>query len=473
MSKVFSSYLFWLCVSFLVVGFFLFRDVLSLSFHGDDFIWLLSAKHDTVAAIGSYFYDAHGFFYRPLTKVYFWFLWPLFGATPLGYHVLNILIHAATSLLVFCFVRMILRRIVRMTRSAADQISFATAILYYVLPAHVENVVWISAITELLPAFFVFCGLCLFLRYFEEKLSSFQRAAIFLSFVCGLFSHEYVVVFPLLVYLTDLLCRLKSVRFRDLFKPLRVNKSFYLQLVGIDFLYLLLRFISGSHWQGGDYSYKLEKLPFNVLGNTMGYLGLNYFGLSFIETYSVMREYFKSHLGMSILFFAVIVVCFFCVGLFVYRWYRHTRTFSLLMYVIGFVIVALLPFLGLGSLAERYLYVPSAMLLLLLVFLLWRGIFALPFMDTTNLIFFWGVVILLSVYYAFSFYSAIDEWKQASIQVEDRMYEFQHSCQDFAQNKELARSRPLSRIGRAWVFQVGYEQGANLYCDKNLKIFTQ
>jgi hypothetical protein len=104
---------------------------------------------------------------------------------------------------------------------------------------------------------------------------------------------------------------------------------------------------------------------------------------------------------------------------------------------------------------------------------LWWVINRLPMQDTTNLVCFWGIILLLGLYYGFSFSLGMEDWRQASTAVDSRMWEFQYLCGKFNRGREISRSIPESRIGRAWVFQVGYEQGANVYCDKDLKIFTQ
>jgi hypothetical protein len=446
----------------------------SLSFHGDDYVWLLAAKHDSVADVFTYFYDSQGFFYRPFTKLYFWLVWPYFQTNAYWYHLSNVLIHFFNSLLVFWICRVLLKKLFARSGYMIQSVAFATALLFYVLPAHVENVVWISAVTELLPAFFVLLGVYLFLRYARSRFSVVALLGIYVCQLCGLFSHEYVVIFPALIFVTEYFVHSsgKTVVGRVL-ATLQRNRLLYIGMVVIDVLYLIIRFIAGSHWQGGDYSYNLVKLPFNVIGNLLGYVGINYIGLSFIEQYAFLREYFKHNLVISVISFALVVFLSRCVGTILYRKLRNTRTFSLMLFVCSFVVISLLPFLGLGSLAERYLYLPSVVLLLLLSYCVWRIVFSIPFQETTLLIFYWGVVGLLVVYYAFGFYLALGEWKQASAMVEDRMYEFQHLCGKFSQNQEISRPRVPSRIGRAWVFQVGYEQGANVYCDKNLKIFTQ
>lgn len=82
--------------------------------------------------------------------------WFLFGASPGGWHLANILLHVGVCLLLFAFLR----------RLECDQfIAGVIAILFAVHPAHVENVAWISGATDTLLALFLFASLVLAQMY--------------------------------------------------------------------------------------------------------------------------------------------------------------------------------------------------------------------------------------------------------------------------------------------------------------------
>ncbi len=83
--------------------------------------------------------------YRPITIASFALNFILFGDSPVSFHVVNIIIHAIVSFLVFFF-------IFRMTRQ--DIFALCAGFIFLVLPIHVEDVTSIVGRAELLAALF-------------------------------------------------------------------------------------------------------------------------------------------------------------------------------------------------------------------------------------------------------------------------------------------------------------------------------
>jgi hypothetical protein len=141
-------------------------------------------------------------YYMPLTWVSFLFDAQIFGINPAGFHLTNILLHLANTLLVFYILN-------RMTTRYWE--SAAVATLFAIHPQHVEAVVWIAERKEVLSAFFGLLALACYANYFHQKhLSSWQKRFInryylltFFFFFMSLLTKPTMVTLPCLLLLMD------------------------------------------------------------------------------------------------------------------------------------------------------------------------------------------------------------------------------------------------------------------------------
>ena len=117
----------------------------------------------------------------------------LYGTRPAGYHLTNILLHAASAGLLFYALQ-------RMTRRFWP--ALLVAALFALHPQRAESVVWISERKDVLSLFFCMSGLLAYARYAEQP----GRGKMFLVAVCltlGLMAKPMVVSFPLMLLLLD------------------------------------------------------------------------------------------------------------------------------------------------------------------------------------------------------------------------------------------------------------------------------
>jgi hypothetical protein len=117
------------------------------------------------------------------------------AVAPIGYHLLNILIHVVNGILVL----VIAREIAGLSLPAAT----TAAVLFVILPVHVESVAWITGRVDSLPALFYLAS---FLGYARWRASGSHDSAQYLMsvglFFAALFSKESTItmVVTLLVY---------------------------------------------------------------------------------------------------------------------------------------------------------------------------------------------------------------------------------------------------------------------------------
>jgi len=145
-------------------------------------------------------------YYRPLVFLSFLLDYAVGGFHPFLYHLTNVLLHAANTVLLF----LILRRLIGRSAGAI------AAALFAVHPIHTESVAFVSGRSDLLCAFFLFLALLATIRSFESAGRTARRAwtaVSALAYSGALLSKELAVVFPAVLFAYGLIrgYRLKSL----------------------------------------------------------------------------------------------------------------------------------------------------------------------------------------------------------------------------------------------------------------------
>lgn len=150
---------------------------------------------------------------RPLTFATFALDWKLGGGTALGFHAVNVVLHAAVVGLVLLLLQTLLE-----TLQQGKAMAFAAALLFAVHPIHTEAVTSIVGRAELLAAGFLVAAWILHLQNREIPALS--------CFVLALLSKESAVVFLPLALIGDCV--------RGQWKP----ASRYWRIAGVTLLYV-------------------------------------------------------------------------------------------------------------------------------------------------------------------------------------------------------------------------------------------
>ncbi len=129
----------------------------------------------------------------PLTWISHMLDFQLFGGRSGPPHLVNVALHAISTLLLFLFLRRVTGTV---WRSAFVAAAFALH------PLHVESVAWIAERKDVLSALFWMLALCAYARYVERP-SAGRYAILAVAFCCGLLSKPMIVTFPFVALLLD------------------------------------------------------------------------------------------------------------------------------------------------------------------------------------------------------------------------------------------------------------------------------
>ncbi|MGB7569834.1 MAG: tetratricopeptide repeat protein [Chitinivibrionales bacterium] len=122
--------------------------------------------------------------YYPLVHSVFWLEYHLWDDSTLGYHLVNILLHFFSTLLLVCILR----------RLAIPGAWFVAAI-FALHPIQVESVAWITELKNMLSGIFFFASTLLYLKFDSERKRKYYLIAISL-FILGLMSKSAIAMLP-------------------------------------------------------------------------------------------------------------------------------------------------------------------------------------------------------------------------------------------------------------------------------------
>ena len=154
-------------------------------------------------------------YWHPLTWLSHMLDATLFGASPAGPHVVNVLLHAANALILFTVLR---------AATASVWKSALVAVLFAVHPLHVESVAWVAERKDVLSTFFALLTLGSYVRYCGAY-GGARRTWYFVSvgcFAAAAMSKPTVVTLPCVLLLLDYwpLQRLPSESWREVARAL-------------------------------------------------------------------------------------------------------------------------------------------------------------------------------------------------------------------------------------------------------------
>lgn len=150
--------------------------------------------------------------YMPLTWITYGLDYVVWGLNPYGYHLTNIVLHAANAALVYLVAQRLFRIVWPGTSAAGvDGLRIAAALaalVFGVHPLRVESVAWITERRDVLSGFFFLLAVLMYLRACEvesrdgRRWSTFYWAAVG-TFVLALLSKSMAVTLPVVLVVLD------------------------------------------------------------------------------------------------------------------------------------------------------------------------------------------------------------------------------------------------------------------------------
>ena len=274
----------------------------------------------------------------------------LFGLAPRGHHLHSVLLHLANVLLLFLF-------LIRAT-GAVGRSAFVAA-LFAVHPLRVESVAWVAERKDVLATLFGLLTLLAYERSIQHRAAVPYLAAL-AFFALGLMAKPMLVTLPFLLLLLDLWPFGRWQPGSGQLRPLLVEKLPFFLLTAVSAVVTYL-----AQATGGAVS-SLESLPFLArLGNAVISYA-RYLGKFLVPT--GLSVYYPLYLPQPTWQIVPAGLLLLAVTLLVIRPARHSPALAvgwfwylgMLVPVIGLVQV------GTQALADRYAYLPTVGLALML-----------------------------------------------------------------------------------------------------------
>jgi hypothetical protein len=441
-NKVLIAYLFF------VIGGVFFVTIPNF-FVADDFTWLKWAATAKLSDLPGYFINSDNFFYRPLDKIVTFFLYTVFSFQPGGYHLFMLVLHFLGVIAVFSISKKILN----------DRfMAVLVALIFALVPTHNENILWFSGLSGLMSSVFILYALINYFK-FREKRSRIAYVLAFVLSILAFMSYEIAVVIPFLFIVTDIF----------LLQPKRNKKLYlsYIPFIALVPLYYLMRYISNAFSGGGDYSYSIANFVPNVIGNFFGYIGLFFLSEGFLPLYNTLRTDLRES---RIAFILILIALLIFISFMIYTLRKiivngfRSDIMRFIIFGLVFAFVSLSPFLPLGNIAPRYLYLASFGLCISFILILKQIL--------SNRVLFLVSVLIFSGWFIFENAKLQKDWKRAGDITKNTLALFRIDYEELKTTDNIYFINTPIKHRNVWVFPVGLEDGLwFIYRDRMPKVY--
>ncbi len=164
-------------------------------------------RHFSLQGFADLFKSNYWSHYQPLTYLSLSIEYYFFKLNPFYYHLDNLLLHIANSILVFLFIK-------RMIRGSKNEVLYSILItfLFALHPQKVESVTWAAERKDVLYSFFYLLSLNSYLRYVQQEEGKKYLIISLLCFVFACLSKSMAVSFAMVVIAVDVFQHRKITR---------------------------------------------------------------------------------------------------------------------------------------------------------------------------------------------------------------------------------------------------------------------
>ncbi|MFH1038318.1 MAG: tetratricopeptide repeat protein [PVC group bacterium] len=142
--------------------------------------------------------------FKPLAWIGYSFDYAFWRLNPFGYHLENLLIHAASAALAFALLYRLGRRLRPGAEAAPVFPAFIAAVFFSLHPLRAESVAWISERKDVLCCFFYLASVVAYFRYRERGRPGWYAASLLFALL-ALLGKPMAVTLPVILILADLL----------------------------------------------------------------------------------------------------------------------------------------------------------------------------------------------------------------------------------------------------------------------------
>ncbi len=453
MSKLKSIYCYLIIIA---ITFFIFSNTLHNEFVFDDeSVIVNNVSIRELSSIPRFFTADEGFhkvigrYYRPFVSASYTLDYYFWGLDPYGYHLTNLIIHIIACLLLFKILSVLFWKY-----KYRNLFALLSTLIFAVHPIHTEAVSWISGRTDSLVTLFFFASFLCYLEFtkdltFDNTENSLKQVASknylylilsLLFYIFGLLTKEMIITMPVIILLYDFVYRKKDAKYA------RENIAAYILFTAVTIIYLIVRYnLLKDIPDRENYFYFIGQDAETVFLTMVKTIPI-YFKL-LVVPFPLLYHYNEFIPNAETIIDTAVLWSLIFIALLVFFSIYYYKKDSIITFCILFFFVSLLPVMNIiptmNLMAERFLYMTSFGLILLICHLCMTGSYKRDFSFLSI-----GLILIIASLSYLTFLRNID-WKD-----NNNLY---------LSAKEVEGSVLLVNIGNIYANNKKYEEASALY----------